>query len=145
MLSWLDDIVLQSSTTDGLFEFIGSFFVVCDDNNIKLHPARCIIFATEIRCCGRILFSNGLRYDPRRMDGLLSMQPPTTGSHLQQFVCALQWVKQGIPNFTRLVSPLHEFLELVYDHAGKRAKRGVTVVLLANFGRYKTEMDFFDF
>lgn len=53
------------------------------------------------------MFSEGIRYDPRRLDGLFTMSHPTIGANLQQLVCALEWVKQGIPNFTNLVAPLH--------------------------------------
>lgn len=42
------------------------------------------------------------------------MEPPTTGAHLQKFVCALKWVKQAIPNFTELVAPLFEFMEFTH-------------------------------
>lgn len=53
------------------------------------------------------------------------MQPPTTGAHFQKFVCALQWVKQVILNFSDLVTPLHVCLELIYGPSEKRAKRAV--------------------
>ena len=88
--------------------------------------------------------AQGIRYDPRRLEGLLSLEPPSSGSNLQQFVCALQWVKQGIPNFTELVAPLHEFMERVYDHVGKRTKRAVTRVQLDKLGWGKTELDAFE-
>lgn len=45
------------------------------------------------------------------------MEPPTIGAHLQKFIFALQWVHQGIPNFTKLVAPLHYFMERVYAAA----------------------------
>ena len=66
------------------------------------------------------------------------MEPPSSGSNFQQFGCALQWVKQGIPNFKELVAPLHEFMERVYDHVGKRTKRAVTRVQLDTLGWGKT-------
>ena len=144
ILSWLDDVLIHAPTVDGLLESIRSFFEVCKDYNLKLHPSKCTVFATEIRWCGRLVSAQGIRYDPRRLEGLLSMEPPSSGSNLQQFVCALQWVKQGIPNFTELVAPLHEFMERVYDHVGKRTKRAVTRVRLDTLGWGKTELDAFE-
>eukprot|EP00171_Calliarthron_tuberculosum_P022172 IDg22172t1 len=71
---------------------------------------------------------------PRRLEGLLQMQPPTTGSHLQQFVCALQWMRSAIPQFTSLTAPLMEFMELVYDRAGSRTKKAVAKIKLSSVG-----------
>lgn len=144
LLVWLDDVLLYAATVDELLASIRSFFALCVEYNLKLHPAKCTIFAPEIRWCGRMVSAKGVRYDPRRMDGLLSMSPPTTGSNLQQFVCALQWVKQGIPNFSPMVSPLHDFMERVYDHTGKRTKRAVSRVQLASLGWGPTELAAFE-
>ena len=109
-------------------------FIMFKDRNLKLHPEKCCFFATSIRWCGRLLSSAGVRFDPRRIDGIQKMQLPTNGAHLQQFVCALQWVKTAIPNFTALVEPLHRFLENVYKVANARTKRSVSKILLSAVG-----------
>lgn len=104
------------------------------EHNIKLHLAKCVIFAKTIRWCGRLVAKDGVRFDPRRLNELLWMEPPITGANLQQFICALQWVKQGIPQFTDIVSPLHEFMERVYERAGKRSKKSVSIFELSSLG-----------
>lgn len=73
-------------------------------------------------------------FDPRRQLALLSMDSPTTGVHLQQFLFELQWVKQTIPNFTLIVAGLHQLMEQVYDLTYKRTKRSVSRVLLPHKG-----------
>ena len=142
-LLWLDDVLLHAKTIPELLQAIEMLFGMCAEQNIKLHPAKCILFAKSIRWYGRLISSEGIRYDPRRMEGLLSMEPPQTGANLQQFVCALQWVKNGIPEFSRLVAPLHEFLERVYTFAGKRTKKAVTRVKLQSLGWSEIEHDAF--
>lgn len=86
----------------------------------------------------------GIRYDPRRLDRLLNMEPPTSGANLQQFICALQWVKNGITNFTDLIYPLHDFMEKIYERAGKRTKLAVSRYKLSNFGWGNTELRAFE-
>lgn len=132
MLSCLDDILLYAPSVEGLMQSDRSFFCLCAPNNPKLHPTKCILFATEIRRCGRFLSSKGLLYDPRRLQSALSMEPRTTGANLQQFICALQWVKKVRPNFTKLFAPLHDFLEHVYDLVDERTKGGVSRILLSD-------------
>ena len=106
ILIWLGDILLHAPTVENILESIRSFFALCTKYNIKLHPAKCILFTKEVRLCGRLISAEGICYDPRGLDGLLSMEPLTTVAHLQQFVCAPQWVKQAIPNYNDLVAPL---------------------------------------
>lgn len=81
-----------------------------------------------------MISAEGIRFDPRRFDGLLNMELPTTGTHLQQFVCALQWIRLAIPLFTELVAPLNEFIERNYDRAGKRTRLAVSLFKNTTFG-----------
>lgn len=139
LLYWLDDLLLHHSTVDCLLKAIRELLALCSERNIKLHPGKSILFASTVRWCDRLVSADGIRYDPRRLEGLLNMEPPTTGAHLQQFICALQWVRNGIPQFTELVSPLHEFMERVYDRAGKRTRRAVARFQLSNLSWDDTE------
>lgn len=59
---------------------------------------------------------------------------PTNGAKLQQFVCALQWMRSAIPSFSSLVKPLLEVLESVYACAGRRTQGAVGRILLPLFG-----------
>ena len=144
LLAWLDDLLLHAQTESGLIDTVEQMLQFCAEQNIKLHPAKCLFFAREIRWCGCMVSESGIRYDPRRPDGLLNMEPPTSGANLQQFICALQWVKSGIPNFTDLISPLHYFMEKVYVRAGKRTKLAVSQNKLSNFGWGNTELRAFE-
>ena len=86
ILRWLDDILLHNRTVKGLLQPIRTFLGVCVEWNIKLHPAKCVFFARSVRWCGRLVSSKGIRYDPKRMDGLLKIgtayhgRPPATVS-----------------------------------------------------------------
>ena len=60
LLIWLDDILIRAPTVESLMESIRSFFDLCVENNIKVHPATCTIFAKEIRWCGRLISADGI-------------------------------------------------------------------------------------
>lgn len=66
---------------------------------IRIYLQKCILFATKPRWWGRLISSVGIKYDPRSINGILSMEPPTTFAELQQFLCDPQWVKMGIKTF----------------------------------------------
>lgn len=53
------------------------------------------------------------------------MEPPIFDVHLQCFICARQWVKFVIPNTANLISPLPDFLGMVYNVIGNCKTRAV--------------------
>lgn len=89
ILHWLYDIILLDRTVSGLVKSIRELLYLCVCKNIKLHPKKIILFATSLRWRGQLMSAYVIRYDPRRLDGLLQMEPLTTTAHLQQFFCVL--------------------------------------------------------
>lgn len=105
LLFWLDDVLLYSSSVDNLFHAIRIFIQFFVERNLRLHPSNFMLYATSVRWFGRSISADGTTYDPARSNGLLEMEPPTNGAHLQQFLCALHWVKNCVPAFRDLVEP----------------------------------------
>ncbi len=61
--------------------------------------------------CGRIIDADGIRYNPKNFDALLNMRKPEMASDLEQFLCGVNWMRNGIPNFSKVVYPLHQLME----------------------------------
>lgn len=144
LLQWLDDILLHCPTILSLLDAIETFLKLCVRLNLRLHPAKCLLFANSVRWCGRLIDEHGWRFDPKNMESLRDMSPPTTGAHLQQFVCALNWIRTSIPKYAALTAPLHDFLETVYAAAHKRTRRGVARIQLAKLGWGDQEQQAFE-
>ena len=104
---------------------------------------QCTLISKEIRWCGLLLSAEGITFDPRGIDGLQQMAEPTDGAQRQQLFCALQWVKTGIPNFNRIVEPLHEFLEKDYVRSKTHKKRSLARISMADVGWDQTELQAF--
>lgn len=92
------------------------------------------LLTRTIHWCGRILSAKGIKHDSKRLDGLLNMDPPTTGGQLLQLVSAMQWLQSSTPKFQAMVSRFHHFKETVYKYVGKRTKRGVPRARLRDIG-----------
>ena len=71
------------------------------------------------------------------------MDPPTNGAQLQQFVCAMQWMRNVIQKFAEIVKPLLEFLEIVFQKTCKRTTRSAASVKLVKIGWSETQLDAF--
>lgn len=82
-------------------------------------PVTCTLLAIYLRLCGRALSAEGIKFELSCIHGLLDMACPTTGAQLQRYLSALQWMRNAIPEYTKLIAPLHDSLERVYATVSK--------------------------
>lgn len=129
-LWWLDDILIFSESISDHVIAVQKFLDFCVSFNFRLHPEKCTLFATRVHWCGRLITSDGIRFDPRRIDGIQNMAAPSTGADLQQIFCAMQWMRTGIPELAKTIHPLLSFLEKLYVLARKRTRLAVAKVHL---------------
>lgn len=66
------------------------------------------------------------------VDGIRHMFPPTTGARLQQFACAVLWMRSAISKFTNVISRLSYFPEKFCKQADKETREGVSRVYLSS-------------
>lgn len=83
LMHWLADILLHNSNSEGLLDCLEVFLKICSNHNIRLHPAKSTFLATSIGWCGRMISAEGVKYDLLKFEGLLCVQPPSNGAHLQ--------------------------------------------------------------
>jgi hypothetical protein len=76
---WLDDFLLHTKTKDDLLATLNFFFKQCREHGLKLHASKCVLFATTVRYCRRLITKDGVRFDPKNMEALQTMQEPQIG------------------------------------------------------------------
>ena len=69
-------------------------------------PKNVVFFLRKVKWCGREIFAEGIRYEPAQLTALKNMPIPRNAGELQQFLCALNWMRASIPQFTTLTAPL---------------------------------------
>lgn len=104
------------------------FFAFCVKENFRLHPRKCTLFVTEVRWRSRLIRPHGISFDPRLLDSIRHMPCPHTGADLQQFLCAMHWMRPGIPKFSTIVGPLASLHKHIYVIARKRRRRAAAKV-----------------
>lgn len=127
---WLDDNMIHVTDEEKLLEVLEYFFKKCLQHGLFLHAAKCNLYGTEVRYCGRIITAEGVRYDPRTMSTLQQMGTPQNGGDLVQYVAALNWMRSSLPLFAEKAAPLQDLLEVVYKEAKGRTKKKATSVSL---------------
>jgi hypothetical protein len=134
ILCWFDDILGYAKDQDELMTLLDQVLARCERYGLKLHAKKCIFFATEVKWCGRLISAAGVRHCPDRIQGLVDMQPPRTAADLQQFLCAVNWMRQSIPEYNKLTARLYETLENAMKAAGARKKSKLAKFLLSESG-----------
>jgi Reverse transcriptase (RNA-dependent DNA polymerase) len=89
---WLDDCLLHTKTEDDLLATLNFFFKQCQEHGLKLHASKCVLFATTVRYCGKLITKQEVRFDPKNMEALQTMHEPQNGADLVQYVAVLDWM-----------------------------------------------------
>ncbi|GMF29380.1 unnamed protein product [Phytophthora fragariaefolia] len=123
ILTWLDDILGYAEDEAALLTLLDKVLARCESYGLKLHAKKCTFFSTEVKWGGRIISAQGVKHCPERVQGLVDMQLPRTGAGLQQFLCAVNWMRQSIPEYTRISAVLYDALGLAAKVGGSRKKK----------------------
>jgi hypothetical protein len=108
--AWLDDALGAAETEGGLLTLLAGILSRCRQYNLKSNPQKCDFYTTEVVWCGKISAA-GVTHDPVRLQGLQDLSTPVTGRDLQQWVCALNWMRQSQLKFNELVEYLDGVLQ----------------------------------
>ncbi|GMF50898.1 unnamed protein product [Phytophthora fragariaefolia] len=108
ILCWLDDILGYAADAEALMVLLDQVLERCECYGLKLHANKCVFFATKVKWCGKMISAKGVRHCPERVLGLAEMQSPRTAGDLQQFLCAVNWMRQSIPEYNKLTLRLKE-------------------------------------
>eukprot|EP00644_Phytophthora_capsici_P014120 jgi/Phyca11/99271/e_gw1.3.1308.1 len=131
LLIWIDDLLLYAKDIDGYLDKLEEMLSLMDHFGLKLSAKKTSLYQTEVKWCGRIISGEGVRHDPNRIDSLRTLPYPRTAGELQQFVCAVNWMRQSIIDFARQIAPLQQKLDavLVKTKRTKRVAAGVDIEL----------------
>jgi hypothetical protein len=130
MLAWLDDILGYTESEEALLEVLDKVLERCAAYGLKLHAKKCQFFATEVNWCGRIISAAGVKHCPERVQSLVEMHLPQTAGDLQQYLCAASWMRQSIPEYTRITSCLYDALGRAAKLVGSHKKTPLAKVCL---------------
>jgi Reverse transcriptase (RNA-dependent DNA polymerase) len=136
---WLDDCLLHTKTEDDLLVTLNFFFKKCQEHGLKLHASKCELFATTMRCCGRLITKNGVHFDPKNMKALQIMHEPQNDADLVQYLAAVNWMRSAIPNYLKRVSPLQAALAKLFEVKSLRTKKAAAACRCYTFGDQRSK------
>jgi Reverse transcriptase (RNA-dependent DNA polymerase)/RNase H-like domain found in reverse transcriptase len=139
---WLDDCLLHTETKDNLLAILNFFFKKCQEHGLKLHASKCVLFESTVRYFGRLITKDGVRFDPKNIEALQTMQEPQNGADLVQYVAAVNWMRSAIPNYSKRVAPLQAALAKMFEGKSRRTKNDAAAVSLLHHWRPEEQAAF---
>ena len=118
VVKYLDDLSVMAETFDEHFEAVESLLKALDDANLRLKPAKCRFFASEIKFLGRLVSEKGYRPDPEYVEGVNAIDAPSSTKELLDLQGRLTWLRLWIGNqlgdkvaatsFSQLMGPIFD-------------------------------------
>ncbi|KAH9088226.1 hypothetical protein LEN26_019606 [Aphanomyces euteiches] len=122
LLVWIDDILVYAKDPEDYIQVLREFFGLVDRYGFKLSPSKTVLFTSEVKWCGRILSGDGVRQDPARIEQLCAIPYPTNAGDLQQFICAVNWIRESITEYAMTVEPLQQALNTALEGKAKKKR-----------------------
>ena len=111
-LIYVDDVKVLGRTVEELIANLRAVLLRFMERGLFLAAHKLILFAKEVRWCGKVYSGSSVRHDPERVRGLVEMRRPATVGELMQFLQAANWMRLSLPNMAEVVAPLRALMEL---------------------------------
>lgn len=134
MKSWIEDFTLHSKNEEELLDLIKRFLEICKEKRLLVSIRKSNFFTKQVKWCGRVIDKDGYSMKPANIESFRDIVKPLMADELCQFVHCCRWMSKSIPDFSRRIGPLNDLLEKAYTMKGKRKKRAIKGLSLAQVG-----------
>ena len=110
-LVYLDDIIVLGRDFYGHLQNLLLVLQRIRDAGLKLQPAKCVFFQSEVKYLGHIVSREGVAADPSNVNKVSSWPVPTTAEEVQQFLGLANYYRRFIRDFANIAKPLHHLTE----------------------------------
>ncbi|TDH66776.1 hypothetical protein CCR75_003351 [Bremia lactucae] len=117
---FLGSTTLFAKGPDEYLERLRQFFEILRNRRLKLNLRTCSFFIQWVIWCGKLIDETGIQYSPERLKTLQHMPQPPTGAALQNVQCAVNWLRDYMVDYARIVQPLQSKLEFVMSKRGRK-------------------------
>ena len=123
VLIYIDDVLVYAENVDKLLVAMKKVFLRLRQYGIFLKPRKCTLFAQSIVWCGHRISKEGCGLNSEYPQAVQDILAPLNAATLRQFLAYCKWVRDSIPNYAIIVSPLQELLKKVLAECSRKITR----------------------
>jgi hypothetical protein len=127
---WVDDLVVWANDHAQLLERLLLVWGRLNEAGFKGAAHKVVFYTEAVKWCGRYADGEGVWHDPQRIQGLVDMRRPQNAGELMQFLCAMLWMRQSLPEVIPTVAPLQDLLTAKLEGTKKKTKKEATRVVI---------------
>jgi transposase InsO family protein len=130
VLVYIDDVLVFGNNIMDLVRSIRELFQRLRKFRIFLKPSKCELFSTQVLWCGHLVDAEGIAINPAFLSAVRDIPVPENAATLRQFLASANWVRNRIPQFAKLVTPLQELLVKLLATCKRKTTRVASKALL---------------
>jgi hypothetical protein len=105
---YLDDIIVFGKSYDEHLDNLNAVLKAVETANLKIKASKCEFCKTEVLYLGHKVSAQGISPDPAKIRTIADFEIPKTKRQLKEFLGAANFLRQYIPNFSKIANPLYE-------------------------------------
>ena len=109
-LTYLDDLILFSSTLEEHLERLEKVLKRLQDANLKLKPSKCFIMQTKVHFLGHEISEAGVATDSQKVQLVKDWPAPTTLKQLRGFLGLTGYYRRFVQDYSKIALPLNKLL-----------------------------------
>lgn len=125
VLAYIDDILVHSPTFQRTLQLLRKVLERLRVNQITLNLPKSLFFPRKLKYLGQIVIDGQLHPDPKKIEALRHIQPPTNLNEVRSLLGFLGFYHSFIPNYSDLLAPIFELLR---DQKNTKRKNKSTAV-----------------
>jgi hypothetical protein len=100
---YLDDLTVFSKTDEEHLIHLKQTFEKCRRYGLSLNPKKSHFAMQEGKLLGHIVFKDGIKIDPKRVEVIQTISIPRNVKEIQSFLGTIKFLRRFIPNFAEIV------------------------------------------
>lgn len=105
---YMDDLIVIGTSEANHLGNLEKVFKICRNFNLKLNPAKCEFFRSEVTFLGHRCTRNGLLPDSSKMEVIQKYPRPSDKEAVKRFTAFANYYRRFIQNFAELTAPLNK-------------------------------------